>query len=86
MDPLTGAICTPDEIKQMVDEMLIAGAQWLPQYSEEIERAKVHLEENKVPYRPVKGFTLKPKTVEEMEEEKAKYRELASAAAKENVK
>ena len=86
MDPLTGAICSPDEIKQMVDEMLIAGAQWLPQYAEEIERAKVRLEENRVPYRPVKGFTLKPKTVEEMAEEKAKYRELVSAAAKENVK
>lgn len=31
-DPLTGAICDPDEIWQMVDEMLIAQAEWLPQY------------------------------------------------------
>ena len=42
MDPLTGAVCTPDEIKQMVDEMLVAGEEWLPQYKEEIE--KLHKE------------------------------------------
>ena len=86
MDPLTGAVCTPDEILQMVDEMLVAQAQWLPQYAEEIERAKVRLEDKKVPYRPAKGFTLKTKTVEEMSEEKEKFRALAAAAAKENVK
>ncbi len=86
MDPLTGAVCTPDEIKQMVDEMLVAGEAWLPQYQEEIAKAKVRLEHKTVPYRPVKGFMLKAKTVEEMAEEKAKYRKLASAAAKENVK
>lgn len=86
MDPLTGAVCTPDEIFQMVDEMLVAEAKWLPQYAEEIERAKVRLENKKVPYRPVKGFALKEKTVEEMAQEKAKYREMAAAAAKENVK
>ena len=85
MDPLTGAVCTPDEIIQMVDEMLVAEEKWLPQYAEEIERAKVRLENKTVPYRPVKGFTLKTKTVEEMAEEKAKYRALSSAAAKENV-
>lgn len=86
MDPLTGAVCTPDEIKQMVDEMLVAGEEWLPQYKDEIAKAKVRLEHKTVPYRPVKGFTLKAKTVEEMAEEKAKYRKLAAAAAKENVK
>ena len=85
MDPLTGAVCTPDEIFQMVDEMLVAGAEWLPQYAEEIERAKKRLENKTVPYRPVKGFVLQAKTVEEMAQEKAKYRELAAAAAKENV-
>ena len=31
-DPLTGAVCDPEEIWQMVDEMLIAQAKWLPQY------------------------------------------------------
>jgi len=85
MDPLTGAVCTPDEILQMVDEMLVAQAKWLPQYAEEIEKAKVRLKNKKVPYRPVKGFTLKAKTTEEMSADKEKYRALASAAAKENV-
>jgi len=86
MDPLTGSVCTPDEIIQLVDEMLVEEAEWLPQYSDEIERAKKRLETKAVPYRPVKGFTLKAKTVEEMAAEKEKYREQAAAAAKENVK
>lgn len=86
MDPLTGAVCTPEEIIQMVDEMLVAQAQWLPQYAEEIERAKVRLEDKKVPYRPVEGHTQKTKTVEEMAEDKERFRALAEAAAKENVK
>ena len=33
-DPLVGAICTPDEVWQMVDELLVAQAQWLPQYAD----------------------------------------------------
>ena len=41
MDPLVGAVCSTEEIWQMVDEMLIAQEQWLPQYAEEIARAKV---------------------------------------------
>nr|WP_300841062.1 alpha-glucosidase/alpha-galactosidase [uncultured Acetatifactor sp.] len=86
MDPLTGAVCTPDEIRQMVDEMLVAGKEWLPQYSREIPQAEKRLENRPVPCRPVKGFKQTVKTVEEMAEEKAKYRALASAAAKENVK
>jgi alpha-galactosidase len=31
-DPLTAAVCNPPEIWQMVDEMLVAEAKWLPQY------------------------------------------------------
>lgn len=40
MDPLVGAVCDPYEISQMTDEMLIAQAAWLPQYRDEIPRAK----------------------------------------------
>jgi len=40
MDPLTGAVCDPNAIDQMTDEMLIAQAQWLPQYGEAIRAAK----------------------------------------------
>ena len=35
-DPLTGAVCDPEEVWQMTDEMLVAQAQWLPQYRKEI--------------------------------------------------
>lgn len=40
MDPLTGAVCNPPEIWQMIDEMLIAQEEWLPQYKEAIADAK----------------------------------------------
>lgn len=69
----------------MVDEMLVAGRQWLPQYSEEIPKAEKRLADSGLPLRPAKGFRLHAKTVEEMAQEKAKYRALASAAAKEKV-
>ncbi len=39
MDPLVGAVCDPYEISQMTDEMLVAQAEWLPQYQDEIPRA-----------------------------------------------
>lgn len=42
MDPLTGAVCNPPEIWQMIDEMLIAQEKWLPQYTQGIEAAKVN--------------------------------------------
>jgi len=32
LDPLTSAVCTLDQIRSMVDEMLAAQAQWLPQF------------------------------------------------------
>ncbi|MFK3938362.1 alpha-glucosidase/alpha-galactosidase [Alkalihalobacillus sp. NPDC078783] len=40
MDPLVGAVCNPPEIWQMVDDMLIAGERWLPQYATRIKEAK----------------------------------------------
>ena len=39
MDPLTGAVCNPPEVWQMIDEMLVAQEQWLPQYKEGIAQA-----------------------------------------------
>lgn len=47
MDPLTGAVCDPEEISQMTDEMLVAQAKWLPQYKNEIPKAKKRLASNK---------------------------------------
>jgi alpha-galactosidase len=43
MDPLTGAVCNPPEIWQMVDEMLVAQEKWLPQYRKAIAAAKKRL-------------------------------------------
>jgi alpha-galactosidase len=40
IDPLTGAVLDTEEISQMTDEMLIAQADWLPQYAQEIPAAK----------------------------------------------
>ncbi|NLF39048.1 alpha-glucosidase/alpha-galactosidase [bacterium] len=42
-DPLTGAVCNTEEIWQMVDEMLVAQARWLPQYRKEIPKARARL-------------------------------------------
>ena len=44
MDPLTGAVCNPKEIWQMVDEYLVVQEKWLPQYKEAIKQAKIRLE------------------------------------------
>lgn len=40
LDPLTAAVCDPNEVWQMTDEMLIAQAEWLPQYGTAIAEAK----------------------------------------------
>ena len=42
-DPLVGAACDPEEVWQMTDEMLVAQAQWLPQYKDEIGPASERL-------------------------------------------
>lgn len=43
-DPLVGAVCNPEEVWQMTDEMLVAQAQWLPQYASEIAGAQARLD------------------------------------------
>lgn len=54
-DPLVGAICTPDEVWQMVDEMLVAQAEWLPQYADAIPAARERLRSPKVKTREWAG-------------------------------
>ena len=39
-DPLVGAVCNPEEVWQMTDEMLITQAEWLPQFAAEIPAAR----------------------------------------------
>ena len=84
MDPLTGAVCTPAEIFQMIDEMLIAQAQWLPQYREEIEKANERFAnpEGHIPPKDYKGIRLQEKTVEQMRENKEEARKNAAEADK----
>jgi len=43
MDPLTGAVCNPPEVWRMVDDLLVAEAQWLPQYGRAIADAQRRL-------------------------------------------
>ena len=67
-DPLTAAVCNPEEIWQLADEMLVAQAKWLPQYTEEIPAARARLKEATLPTTINNGGAarLKPRTVEEI--------------------
>lgn len=42
-DPLVGAVCNPEEVWQMTDELLVAQAEWLPQYQHVIPAAQARL-------------------------------------------
>jgi len=44
LDPLVGAVCTTAEISRMTDEMLVAEAEWLPQYAAVIPEARKRLQ------------------------------------------
>ena len=89
-DPLTAAICDPEEIWQMVDEMLIAQAQWLPQYRKngEIVRAKKRLATcRRVKLRKWQGAArLKTKTVAQLRKAKEASVMAADKAAAQRAK
>lgn len=66
-DPLVGAICTPEEVWQMVDELLVAQAAWLPQYADAIPDAIERLKTPKVKTRDWAGAArLEVRSVEEL--------------------
>ena len=71
-DPLVAAVCNPEEVWQMTDEMLVAQAQWLPQYAGAIPEASRRLEEaeragTRVRLQETKGAARLPvRTVEEL--------------------
>ena len=81
-DPLVGAVCNTEEVWQMTDEMLVAQAQWLPQYAKEIEPARARLADCearglRVPLRQTRGAArLQTKTLEEIAQEKTMQRKL----------
>ena len=67
MDPLAGAVCNPPEIWQMTDELLIAQAEWLPQYKDAIKAAKSRFAAgNLIPAKDYDGIRVHTKTVDEM--------------------
>ena len=83
MDPLTGAVCTPPEIDQMVDEMLVACEQWLPQYKEAIVAAKIRLAGPLLPTKNTSGAArLHTKTIDEMRQNKSAARSNAAETDK----
>ena len=89
-DPLVGAVCNPEEVWQMTDEMLVAQGQWLPQYAAkgEIERARERLADaertgRRVKLRVTNGTArLHTKSVEEMAKDRETARANAAAADK----
>ena len=85
MDPLTGAVCNPPEIAQMVDEMIVAQARWLPQYWRAIAVARKRLASGRL-IRTRDGYMgaarLKVKTVSEMRKQAAAARRSAQTADK----
>lgn len=88
-DPLVGAVCNPEEVWQMTDELLVAQAQWLPNYPvEAIEAARQRLAAHEANGTRVKlhetrgAARLQVKSVEEMARNKAEARASAAAADK----
>ena len=90
-DPLVGAVCSPEEVWQLADEMLVAQAAWLPQYAAEIPKAKARLAEHerngtRVQLKTSSGAVrIHTKTVEEMSAEKDEHRKMAAASDKGNL-
>ena len=72
-DPLVGAICTPEEVWAMVDEMLVAQARWLPQYAHAIDAAKERVAKSTVKTRDWQGAARREaRGVDEIRAEKAR--------------
>ncbi len=87
-DPLVGAVCNSEEVWQMTDEMLVAQAQWLPNFTHVIPEAKARLEQaerngTRVRLYETQGVARIPvKTVAEMSADRQAATDLAEAADK----
>lgn len=86
MDPLVGAVCSPPEIWQMVDDMLVAQSNWLPQYKKAIAPARKRLASEKpLGTRKTRGAArLKTKSVSQMRKDRVAADRNADAADKGN--
>ncbi|HEX2621204.1 MAG TPA: alpha-glucosidase/alpha-galactosidase [Phototrophicaceae bacterium] len=88
-DPLVGAVCNPEEVWQMTDELLVAQAEWLPNYAtSEIEAARRRLSQaesngTRVKLRDTEGAArLHTRTVEEQAQDRAAATANAGTQAK----
>jgi len=88
-DPLTAAVCDPEEVWQMTDEMLVAQRPWLPNYAaSEVDAAAERLarherEGTRVRLRETRGAArLEVKTIEQMAAAKEEMRRTATATDK----
>jgi len=63
IDPLTAAACTTPEVWQMVDELIVAEEEWLPQFRDEIPAAKHRIETEE----PLGTHDIYPPTRKQME-------------------
>jgi alpha-galactosidase len=71
-DPLVGAVATPEEVWQMVDEMVVAQARWLPQYADAVPAAKERLTTSSVKTRDWAGAARRNvRSIEELRAEKS---------------
>jgi alpha-galactosidase len=71
-DPLVGAVATPEEVWQMVDEMVVAQARWLPQYADAVPAAKERLSKSTVKTRDWAGAARRNvRSIEELRAEKS---------------
>jgi alpha-galactosidase len=90
-DPLVGAICNPEEVWQMTDEMLITQSQWLPQYAQHIPAARERLIQaemngTRVQMTETRGVArIAVRSAEEMVQDAEHMRRLAATANKGNL-
>ena len=71
-DPLVSAVCSPDEVWSMVDEMIVAQSKWLPQYQNEIELALERIKNSNVKKKNFKGAArMKTRSPEELKNDEA---------------
>lgn len=85
LDPLTGAVCNPPEVWQMIDDMLIAQEQWLPQYKDAIADAKKRQEtEKRIPVKEdyCGAFSKQAATIEEMAQQRQQVNQIVGNSDK----
>ena len=87
-DPLAGAVCNPEEIWQMTDEMVVAQRRWLPQYRKAAAAAASNLKRHEKHGTRVRllatagAARIKTRSVEEMSGDRTAARANAAAADK----